>query len=185
MRNITVLVDMDGVLVDTVGGFIETWQKLFPEIPAIPHNQVHSFRLNEVYPLQHREKVNQVWETENFFYGLKPIPGALDSLKEMETLVRDISICTAPHRDSKYCLQEKWEWIRDYLGADWLNNVTIARDKTRINGTILIDDKPKIGGNHTPPWEHVLYDQPWNKTISGKRRITWQNWKEVLTELQD
>jgi len=52
-----------------------------------------------------------------------------------------------------------------------------------IRGDILIDDNPKILHEDKASWEHVLYDKSYNKDIKDKRRLTWQNWHEVLTEL--
>jgi len=55
-----------------------------------------------------------------------------------------------------------------------------VKDKTLIIGDILIDDKPEIKGISTPNWEHIIFDQPYNKNITNKKRINWDNFKEVL-----
>jgi len=48
---------------------------------------------------------------------------------------------------------------------------------------MLIDDKPEVIGAGVPVWEHVIFDKSYNKHINGQRRINWQNYEEVLTEL--
>jgi 5'-nucleotidase len=182
MKDITILFDMDGVFVDTIGGFNKRWQERFPDVPYVPYEKVSAFYIDELYPEEHREKVSQIWGSEGFFYGLKPIPGAFEAMEEIKRKVKDVAICTSPY-ESKYCFGEKWEWVRENMDKDWLKRLIITKDKTRVCGDILIDDKPKITGFRIPSWEHVIYTHPCNVEVNGKRRLTWDNWKEVLTEL--
>jgi 5'-nucleotidase len=75
---------------------------------------------------------------------------------------------------------EKYEWVDQHLGLAWVDRIVLTRDKTLVNGDILIDDRPQIEGAAKPTWEHVLYDQPYNRSETGKRRLTWANWRTVL-----
>ncbi|HEX9597652.1 MAG TPA: hypothetical protein VF982_12285, partial [Anaerolineales bacterium] len=67
-----------------------------------------------------------------------------------------------------------------HLGRDWISQLILSTDKTLVQGDILIDDRPEIKGAVKPVWEHVLYDQPYNRKVEGQRRLTWATWKEVL-----
>jgi 5'-nucleotidase len=58
----------------------------------------------------------------------------------------------------------------------------VTRDKTLVYGDVLVDDNPAIVGAHTPAWTHVVYDQPYNRTIDGPR-MTWTDWRDVLLTL--
>ena len=40
----------------------------------------------------------------------------------------------------------QFEWVEEHLGRDWTLRLILTRDKTVVNGHILIDDKPKITG---------------------------------------
>ena len=179
----TVLLDMDSVIVNTPKGFIEKWKEIFPEIPYVPYEKMSSLCLEELYPPEHKDKVLQIWTTPGLFYGLKPLDRALESIEEIRKIAKDVVICTSSPGKSRYAIQEKYEWVRNNLDEDWLKRLVITRDKTRINGDILIDDKPKISGVQNPSWEHVIYTQPWNVNVKGLRRLTWDNWKDVLVEL--
>lgn len=183
MKDITILFDMDGVIVDTTGGFTERWKEMFPQIPCISYEDINTFDLEELYPHEYKCLVSQVWNSQGLFYRLKPLPGAIKSIEEIKRKVRDIAICTSPPSKNKYAVQEKYEWVRDNLGSNWLKRLIITKDKTRINGDILIDDKPTLFGVQNPSWEHILYTHPWNAKITNLRRLTWKNWKEVLIEL--
>ena len=45
---------------------------------------------------------------------------------------------------------------------------------------IILVDKPNIDGIMVPIWEHVIYTQPYNKNVPGKRRLTWMDYQAVL-----
>jgi hypothetical protein len=45
---------------------------------------------------------------------------------------------------------------------------------------ILLVDMPDIKGIMAPVREHVLYAQPYNKYLTGKRRLTWRDYQAVF-----
>lgn len=55
----------------------------------------------------------------------------------------------------------------------------VTKDKTLVHGDLLIDDKPRVTGTRSPAWQHVLYDQPYNRHVDAQR-MTWSTWREVL-----
>jgi 5'(3')-deoxyribonucleotidase len=57
------------------------------------------------------------------------MPGAIEAAKEMEKAGFNVFICTSPILKSRYCTQEKLNWIRNYLGESWLHKVIISQDK--------------------------------------------------------
>lgn len=60
--------------------------------------------------------------------------------------------CSAPDSNephiphSRFCCQEKWEWVREHLGDEFLDRVILTRDKTVVRADLLVDDKPRITG---------------------------------------
>lgn len=40
----------------------------------------------------------------------------------------------------------QFEWIDKHLGPEWLDKIVLTKDKTMVNGHILIDDRPNIKG---------------------------------------
>ncbi len=101
-------------------------------------------------------------------------------MEEMLRLGFDVWICTTPILAYHNCVLEKYEWVEEHLGSDWTPRIILTRDKTIVSGHFLIDDKPEIEGAAVPSWEHIVYDQPYNRTITRQRRITWRNWKSFL-----
>ncbi|KAK2494845.1 hypothetical protein MC885_014527 [Smutsia gigantea] len=110
-RALRVLVDMDGVLADFEGGFLRKFRARFPDQPFIALEDRRGFWVSEQYGrLQPglSEKAISIWESENFFFDLEPLPGAVDAVKQMANLKNtDVFICTSPIKMYKYCPYEK------------------------------------------------------------------------------
>jgi len=174
-----ILVDMDDVLADFEGHFLATWRKLYPDKFYIPLEERRVFFIEEEYPPELQGLTREIMDSPGFYLSLPEKKGAIDAVLEMQKK-HDVLICSSPRLQSKYCIPEKYAWISEHLGKEWMKKLIITTDKTKELGNILIDDKPIITGSMTPSWEHVLYDMPYNRSITGKRRITWQNWRDVL-----
>ncbi|XP_039083197.1 5'(3')-deoxyribonucleotidase, mitochondrial isoform X2 [Hyaena hyaena] len=88
-RSLRVLVDMDGVLADFEGGFLKKFRARFPDQPFIALEDRRGFWVSEQYGrLQPglSEKAISIWESENFFLDLEPLPGAVEAVKQMAEL---------------------------------------------------------------------------------------------------
>jgi 5'-nucleotidase len=180
-----ILVDMDGVIADFEHGFLEDWRATYPDKFYIPFEERNTFQLTDQYPEDLKALVGQIYCEPGFFRKLNPIAGGIEALWEMDRLGLEVFICTSPLKIYQNCVIEKYIWVEENLGVAWTKRLVMTRDKTLVRGDILIDDKPVIEGADVPAWEHVLYDQPYNRTaeVSHKRRLTWANWKEVLWEV--
>jgi len=175
-----ILIDMDGVVADFESGVIKELKKNYPQIKIIePRNKMivnfYKEKNNEAY-----EIIEKIRNSKGFILNLKPINGSLVALKYLFEKNYNVFICTTPFSKNKYSMSEKYEWIIKNLGNEWKDRIIITEDKTLIRGDILIDDKPDINGLASPNWEHIIFDQPYNKQIIGKKRINWNNFKDVL-----
>ena len=175
----TVLVDMDGVLVDFESGYRDAVTKILPEIELIPHHLRTSFYSNwqytDKYP-QYSKIFHKITKEPGYFRGL---PVMSDAKKGIERLNKkyEVFICTSPMRAYQNCVLEKFQWVENNLGFDWTKKIILTRDKTLVRGTVLIDDKPDIDGSMEPIWEQVVFDQPYNSSIEGKFRL--KSWREI------
>ncbi len=175
-----ILVDMDGVLADFERGFLEKYRKQYPDKPYVLLEERRNFQVKDDYSEELQPLVKAIYQSPGFIRSLPPIAGGLEALCEMAVLGHDLFICTSPLSQYDPCVVEKYHWVDEHLGRDWIKKIILASDKTLIRSDILIDDKPEIKGIATPCWEHILYTQPYNQHVPSKRRLTWQNWKEVL-----
>jgi 5'-nucleotidase len=178
-----ILVDMDGVIADFEAGFLKVWRTQHPDKMFIPIEQRSTFYIARQYPAELRDLVLEIFSSATFFSALEPVEGSLQALGQLRQAGHEVFICTSPMTSYRNCVLEKYEWIETHLGADWVRNIILSKDKTMILGDLLIDDRPEIEGCSIPTWEHILYDQPYNRTVSGKKRLDWSNWEAVLSPL--
>lgn len=175
-----ILVDMDGVLSDFDGEFLKRWRERYPDKFYVPIKDRRTFYVKEQYPDELKPLAAEIIRQPGFFRDMMPIDGGKDALEEMKSMGHEVFICTSPLSTYKNCVLEKFEWVDRMLGSNWVNNIILTKDKTLVKADYLIDDKPKITGvENTPSWEHILYDCTYNRDVN-KRRLTWENWKDVL-----
>jgi 5'-nucleotidase len=168
------LVDMDGVIAD-----FEEGHARMCSMRGLPDHVVAAGRttwdllatLDEPW----KATVLELWHTPGFFQGLRPIPGARETLHTLLGDGVDVFLCTAPMIHHETCAQEKLTWVVEHLGREFASRVILARDKTLIHGDFLVDDRPLIPGLRVPTWEHLIFDQPYNQGPSTQRRVTWHS----------
>lgn len=177
-----ILVDMDGVIADWGHAYGLSLDTFGDEAASIPrHHEQRSFNLNEGRTDRERAIIAAVMVEEGFYSRLEPIPGAKQALKQMVKAGHDVRIVTSPWVSNPTCASDKLNWIVKHYGSHWGARVVITADKTLVQGDFLIDDKPSVTGVVEPVWEHVLFDQPYNRDVADRRRITdWESWAEVL-----
>ncbi|XP_060573932.1 5'(3')-deoxyribonucleotidase, cytosolic type-like isoform X1 [Ruditapes philippinarum] len=192
--NLRVLLDMDGVLCDFEGDFLEAFKRKYPDEPHIELEDREGFWLREQYEKMKPGSTplcSAIYNSRGFFQNLSEIPGAVDAAREMAILEGvDVFICTSPLNNYKYCLKEKFHWVEKHLGRNWCEKIILTKDKTMANGHLLIDDRPNISGaNVSPSWEHVVFTSCHNRTtdIRGKRRLdNWTDgsWRDLIDDFK-
>lgn len=176
-----ILIDMDNSKVDFTKQFNALAQLRVP--PHVFENRkLDEYWIQDSYGPEWQELLNEMVLEEGFFLNMEPMPGAIEAIKEMHEAGLDVIICTTPHPKSKYCINEKLEWIEKHLGYDYVKRAITSHDKTLITGHVLIDDKPEITGRVTnPTWKHVLFDAPYNQHIDTQYRMkNWSEWPEII-----
>jgi 5'-nucleotidase len=168
-----ILVDMDDVLADFEGEFINRWKIKHPDKPYVARENRTIFGLADNYPPEYLRLVKGIYTEKGFFLNLPVIEGAIEGINKFKELGHEVFICTAPIKSYQNCVLEKYEWVNNNLGKEWTMRIILTRDKTLVKGNILIDDNPQITGANEPEWEHVIYEQPYNRKVTNKRRMTW------------
>jgi 5'-nucleotidase len=175
-----ILIDMDDVLADFDGEFYRVWNILHPEKPITPPGARKHFYIKDESPAEYQPLISEINTSPGFIRSLPVIKGGAKAINEMKNEGHSVFICTSPLLKYHNCVKEKYEWVEAHLGTRWIEKLILTRDKTLIKSDILIDDKPEITGAAEPSWEHVLFDKPYNRHITDKKRITWGEWKETL-----
>ncbi|ELW68324.1 5'(3')-deoxyribonucleotidase, cytosolic type [Tupaia chinensis] len=101
-----------------------------------------------------KDKVASVYEAPGFFLDLEPIPGALEAMREMSAMPdTEVFICTSPLLKYDHCVVEKYRWVEQHLGPEFVERIILTRDKTVVLGDLLIDDKDTIRGWTRYSWQ--------------------------------
>lgn len=179
-----VLVDMDGVQADLESQFWDTWANTHPDAPQRPDVDPSHFYVEDQLPEEWKEHVRAVTTAPGFYRHLPPMPGAAQAMNDMLAAGWDVVVCTAPLLSNPTCASDKLAWLEEYIGEGWSRRAVIAKDKTRVRGDLLIDDKPDVTGSLTPTWQHVVFDAPYNRAAPSPHRLTrWADWQATLTPL--
>lgn len=180
LKKPVVLIDQDGVLAKYDKRILEVVAGEFPDEPKLKEDTLVLFDTHLHYSPQNQDEINRIALRQGFFENLEPMEGAIEALHDLLSSGYNVRICTAPKKIFRYCVTEKLAWIEKHLGKEFVTRTIITRDKTLVRGNILIDDKPEVTGTAKPEWEHILYDRSYNRDVPGKRRLNWQNYREVL-----
>lgn len=178
-----ILVDLDGPLADLEGAFLRRWKETYPGEFFMPLEKRENFFLREDYPEHLRPRTDEILRADGFFADLPPVPGGIEALQGLRAAGHVVIICTADIFANKTGLADKRQWVRRHLGDEIARMMIFTRDKTLIRGDYLIDDRPAVSGALEPAWEHVIFDQPFNRDAAGKKRMNadWSNWKKFFT----
>ena len=134
------LVDMDGVLCDFTQGVLDRMAEQYPEILRLPYDAHTEFEVQHNYPEGVRGKIRRLCEQPGFFRNLKPVPCAIEGMRWLIAEGHDVRICTSPLRQWQHCVAEKYAWVAEHLGEEFVRNMILIRDKSLVSGAILIDD---------------------------------------------
>jgi 5'-nucleotidase len=160
-RPLTILMDMDGVGYEYIGGYTQAMRKLYPEVPLLrPEERTRFDQLSG--PEVSGEMVKAGMNAPGLFLGLDLLPGYLQAIQEMDDEGHHVLICTSPTVDNPTCAQDKYDAIARDLGERWRRRMILTSDKTVIQGDYLFDDHPEIVGAGVPAWTQILVDQPYN-----------------------
>jgi 5'-nucleotidase len=174
-----ILIDQDETLADFIGGFTKRWSEKYPKEPVVPTDSYLSSRILDHYPKESEEMVKSIYTAPGFIFGLDPIEGSIEAIREMDALGHDVRICTSPLSSYNNCVVEKYAWIENHFGREFTRKMLLTKDKTLIRGDIMIDDSiPK--GVMDPLWDFVVFDRPHNQKIVGKRLYRWKDWRNVI-----
>lgn len=177
-----IIIDMDHTKVNFPKSFDRKMHEIVPP-EILAKRNINGYMIEDIFPdTEYHKPLNDIITEEGFFLNMEPIDGAIEAVKEMEDEGFCIRVCTVPHPNSEFCINEKVAWIRKYLGEDFVRRIIFTYDKTLIYGDILIDDKPEIVGyNQSPSWTHVMFDAQHNKHLEPDYRLSdWKDWREVI-----
>lgn len=194
--------DMDDTTVDFQTALIERYNERTGE--GVTPEQFLSWEMTDY--VQQPELLVSIFMEPGFFLDLKPIPGALEAVREVHELGQsqkrisekaEVVFLSSPC--SPHCAMEKMLWLKKY--APWLpqDNLILGRKKHMVKGNILVDDARHFAARYKKFWPtakivgieypHNQYrlgeDNPFDLLVPDhtKKRWAWQRLGPILTGL--
>jgi 5'-nucleotidase len=166
-----VLVDMDEVIADCVGQFLDWYERDFGVL--IERSQlVNTHIFDVVYP-EHRDVVVSYPHQRGFFRDLAVIEGSQKVVKELSRKYDVYVVSRAT--EFVFSLEDKQHWLRDHFSFLQWNKLIFCGDKSLIRGDVMIDDHSyNLNGFEG---RKILFSAPHNMSVNGFERA--KDWLEI------
>jgi len=185
--NLTLVVDVDGVLADQVTPVLETINGKYGS--KYTKEDIH--RWDQPLPAANTDIKTEIENSHHhasFIMNMKPLPDAKNVLR---VLSKYCEITIATNRPRVANIPTKlWLFVNNIPYDKYVN--TSIKGKGAAKGNILIDDYPKNALEFTAPEGQeraaLIFTQPWNENdqsvIGNDKIVRANNWQEVLEKIQ-
>lgn len=167
MEKLVLFQDMDGPLVDLHAPWFDMYNKDYGD--DLSANKITEWGVHKFVKFECGMRIYKYLQTPGLFSSAKPVPGAIDALKELHNSGDvDIYFLTDP-LDIGSAYQEKIEWVRRYLPFIEGRRVIASPVKHLFKGHILHDDC----GDHLTNFDgiRIAWDAPYNRGITVDYRL--------------
>jgi 5'(3')-deoxyribonucleotidase len=140
-----ILVDMDQILVDMVGTWLEKYNKKTGE--TVTSDQIRDYDVGKI--VKDYDLLYDILGEPGFFFDPPPIPGAVKYFQKMIDDGMDIAIVTQLPRRAGSAARDKRRWFGKFFPAFDLSSVIFTHRKYLVRGALLFDDSP----DHLVSWK--------------------------------
>ncbi|MEO8821520.1 MAG: 5'(3')-deoxyribonucleotidase [Ginsengibacter sp.] len=131
-----ILIDMDDVIAETVGRFLEWYERDFGL--RYSEEDLKGTKLHVIVPDEHKKTVKEYPFHPDFFKDLPVIKNSIETLKELNDRF-EVYIASAA-MEFPYSLPHKNNWLDEHFPfIPWKRRI-FCGDKSVLKGDVLIDD---------------------------------------------
>ena len=169
MRKLDIILDSDGVCVNTMKKVLKVFNKEYGTNYIL--EDIISGNLNKI-----DFRMNDIFDIEKFFVDIEPVFEAQKYIKKLREDGHNIFICTASPRNA---IEDKFVNLTTLFNLP--NDVIIPiTHKRLLKGDIMLDDG--IHNLITSICDYkFLFDWPWNRDKDGFERI--YSWEEFYNKV--
>lgn len=173
-----ILVDLDGVSADFYGSLVSLYNKEFNN--TLTSEDIVTWDLSpDVYVGATETQLRRYFSIPGFWFNLKPICGAIETLKYLKSQGHILKVVTAVPIDSPAACYEKIQWVEKYLPFIGIDNFHATRDKASVRGDILFDDAPHNIRDF--PGLTCIMDTAYNRDAKADFRVnSWESFINVV-----
>lgn len=188
MKKLTILVDIDGVVADTLPMWLAyIYQKtgvLATMDDITEWNLARCGPLTQVDPATIYDILNE----PDFTTNIQPFPGASEKLEKLHDAGHNIYFVTARH--GAVCMPETLTWLRRHFPwVDTKKQLSFIYDKHLMKGDVFIDDSTgnlALYREHHPTADLITIDYSYNQQdIDGIYRVPYadETWDLIYTHI--
>lgn len=167
--NLLIGVDVDDVVLNLMDNWLSIYNHDFND--NLKKEQVTDWDVSRfVHPLA-KTRIYEYLENGLIFSNSKPVEGALNGIHILKSLGYRIIYITATNPSDI-----KFEWLSRNGFIDESDDFVVAKDKSLIRASMLIDDNYDNVSSFLGIG--VLMNQPWNAKFRWSRRI--DNWDDFI-----
>ena len=167
----SIAIDMDEVMADSIGRFIELYKKEFNE--DLSDLRLPGRTLDNTVPPARLDQVKSYPRRAEFFKDLDLIDGAPEVIKRLHEKY-DVYVVTAA-MEFELCFTDKFDWLKQHLPFIPWNHIVFCGDKSILNADYLIDDIERnlVAFSGTS----LVFTAPHNTHLTEYTRFN--NWQDV------
>jgi len=153
-----IVLDMDDILVQTNQAWLDAYNIDYDDDRTL--EDIRGWNIHYWVKPECGMKIYDYLSKPGFYFNMEPVDGALDGAVKL-SYGNDIVIATASPIRSSTAVEEKKDWLRDYMPWFKLSNFIVCHRKELINGDMLFDD----GAHNLRDFRgtSVCLDRPWNR----------------------
>ena len=156
MRSLTVLCDMDDVLLDLIPHWIKSLNSIYGT--SISAEEITEWDIAKCIPSLTKEQIFSIVMQPSFWETIPPAKNGQWFIRNLLTEGHRVKIVTASHYEVLPSKMQRFLQLYPWLTWD---DITITSGKQSIKGDVLIDDAQHnlVGGEY----EKILLDKPHNR----------------------
>lgn len=160
----SLLIDMDGVLADTMGGVFDYVEERYGH--RLAHEDIRKYSFGEELP---REHIFEALCSPGFSRHLKLMTGAVRAVNRLrEEYDGNVYICSAPMKGAEHSETEKRDWLAEHYDDVFAREAIITANKAAVPGRVLVEDNPDVTGGI---WRPIMFDHLYNRGATQYPRM--------------
>jgi 5'-nucleotidase len=166
-----VIVDMDEVLADTLGGMVNWYRNEYGS--DIDWDKIRGVSWLTGFPQQHQQIVRERLFEPGFFRHLPLMKDSKEVLQSMNERYEIFIVSAATEFPNS--LKDKFDWLMEHFPFISWRQLTLCGDKRVVHGDYMIDDHVRNLLHFNG--KKYLFTSPHNLDENGYDRLN--NWMEV------
>ncbi len=167
-----IFLDMDETLVNLVDPWMDQLNKMSGH--EFTRDQVGCYSVEKNYKDKlSMDEIFLPFNTEGFWEGLPPFPGAIDFVQRLLDNDFDIYLATIPAL-GPICHYEKEQWVEKHLPFIGRERLIFVHHKYVLKGQAMFDDNPKYLSQFEG--KRLLFDKPWNQEGELIKQAFHESW---------